>query len=62
MYLGAAIEKGMTMDEVLAVLRDAGYYDCIGQTPASAAIQLVSVDHEVRDREFILRYKRVLNF
>jgi hypothetical protein len=52
----------MTMDAVLAGLRDGGYYDSIGKTPKVATIQLVSVGHEVRDSEFIVRYSRVLDF
>lgn len=61
-HLGASIETGMTIDEVLAALRTAGYYDCIGKTPISATIQLISRGHEVRDGEFILRYNRLLGF
>jgi len=37
------------------------YYDCIGKTPRTATLQLISVGHEVRDREFILRYNRVFD-
>jgi hypothetical protein len=37
------------------------YYDCIGKTPIVATLQLISVGHEVRDREFILRYNLVLD-
>ena len=62
LHLGASVENGLPMDEVLAALRNAGYYDCIGKTPTNATVQLISVDHEVRDREFLLRYKRVLDF
>lgn len=62
LHLGASVENGLTMDEVLANLRNAGYYECIGKTPRNATIQLISVDHEVRDNEFVLRYKRVLDF
>jgi len=61
-HLGGSIENGMTMDEVLIALRDAGYYNCIGKTPIAATVQLLCVGHEVRDREFILRYSRVLDF
>jgi hypothetical protein len=50
------------MDEVLLSLRDAGYYDCIGKMPIVATLQLISINHEVRDREFVLRYNRVLDF
>jgi len=50
------------MDEVLVALRNTGYYDCIDKTPIEARVQLISVDHEVRDHEFLLRYKRVLDF
>jgi len=60
--LGHSIQNGMNMDEVLVSLRDAGYYDCIGKTPIVATLQLISINHEVRDREFILRYNRVLDF
>jgi hypothetical protein len=62
LHLGSSIDHGMTMDEVLTALREAGYYECIGKTPVAATVQLISVDHEVRDHEFLLRYKRVLNF
>ena len=62
MHLGGSIENGLTMDEVLAALREAGYYECIGKTPIKATVQLISADHEVRDHEFLLRYKRILNF
>jgi len=62
LHLGASIENGLTMGEVLAALRNAGYYDYIGKTPRNATVQLISVDHEVRDNEFLLRYKRVLDF
>jgi len=61
-HLGSSIENGLTMDEVLTGLRDAGYYECIGKIPKSATVQLVSINHEVRDHEFILRYQRVLDF
>jgi hypothetical protein len=60
--LGHSVDNGIIMDEVLAALRDAGYYHCIGKTPIAATVQLISVGHEVRDREFILRYNRVLDF
>ena len=62
LHLGGSIENGLTMDEVLAALREAGYYECIGKTPIKATVQLISADHEVRDHEFLLRYKRILNF
>jgi len=62
LHLGASIQNGLTMDEVLVALRNAGYYDCIDKTPIEARVQLISVDHEVRDHEFLLRYKRVLDF
>lgn len=60
--LGDSARNGLTMDEVLFALRDAGYYDCIGKTPIDGTLQLISVGHEVRDREFIMRYSRVLDF
>ena len=62
LHLGSSTESGLTMDEVLAALRKAGYDECIGKIPTNATVQLVSVDHEVRDHEFLLRYKRLLNF
>jgi hypothetical protein len=62
LHLSDSIENGLTMDEVLAAIRKAGYYECIGKIPKDATVQLVSVNHEVRDREFVLRYKRILNF
>ena len=62
LHLGVSVKNGLPMDEVLAALRNAGYYDCIGKFPISATVQLISVDHEVRDHEFLLRYKRVLDF
>ncbi len=61
-YLGGSAKNGMTMDEVLIGLRDAGYHDYIGKTPSFATVQLLSVGHEVQNREFILRYSRVLDF
>src|SRR5262249_30528227 len=61
LHLGAS-GNGLTMDEVLPALRNAGYYDCIGKTPTNGTVQLTSVDHQVRDHEFLLRYKRVLDF
>jgi hypothetical protein len=62
LHLGTSVDNRLTMDEVLAALRNAGYYDYLGKTPTSATVQLISVDHEVRDHEFLLRYKRVLDF
>jgi hypothetical protein len=62
LHLGASIANGLTMDEVLVALRNAGYYDCIDKTPTDARVQLISIDHEVGDHEFLLRYKRVLDF
>lgn len=61
-HLGSSAENGMTIDEVLAALRTAGYYDCIGKTPISATVQLISRGHEVRDGDFVLRFNRVLDF
>lgn len=61
-YLGVSTKHGMTMDEVLAALRNAGYYEHSGKLPINATIQLLSVDHEVRNHEFLLRYQRVLDF
>jgi hypothetical protein len=61
-YLGASGQAGLTMDEVLVALQSAGYYDCIGKTPIEATVQLISTGHEVWEREFILRYSRVLDF
>jgi hypothetical protein len=61
-HLDTSIENGLTMDEVLIALRNAGYYDCIGKTPITATVRLISVNHEVRDHEFLLRYKRVVDF
>jgi hypothetical protein len=60
--LGNPAQNGITMDEALVVLRDAGFYDCIDKTPKQATLQLISVGHEVRDGEFVLRYNRVLDF
>lgn len=60
--LGSSVQDGITMDEVLIALRDGGYHDCIGKTPIAATAQLISAGHEVRDREFVLRYSRVLDF
>ena len=54
LHLGSSIESGLTMDEVLAALRTAGYYECIGKIPTNATVQLISVDHEVRDHEFLI--------
>jgi hypothetical protein len=62
LHLGASTENGVPMDEVLSALRNAGYHDCIGQSPTEATVVLISVDHEVRGREFLLRYKCVLDF
>src|SRR5580692_8046918 len=54
LHLGASIQNGLTMDEVLVALQNAGYYDCIDKTPIEARVQLISVNHEVRDHEFLL--------
>lgn len=60
--LGDPVKPGRTMDEVLVTPREAGYYARIGKTPINVTVQLGSVGHEARDREFILRYERVLEF
>ena len=59
--LSGKIEAGLTLDDVLRLLYDAGYRDAIGQTPICSTIQLVSPDHELRDGEFVLRRYRVLD-
>ena len=51
----ADIQNGLTLDQVLERLADAGHSDCQRQVPAVATLQLVSVGHDVRDNEFVFR-------
>jgi hypothetical protein len=61
-YLGSSTENGITMDQVLSALSNAGFHNYIDKTSTVAKIQLVSVGHELRNRELILRYHRILDF
>ncbi|MBI1352715.1 MAG: hypothetical protein GC160_00105 [Acidobacteria bacterium] len=60
--LHGPIKRGLILDEVLECVRAAGYEGCMSQNPTTATLQLVSPDHELRGREFVMREYRVLNF
>ena len=60
--LDDTIPNGLILDEVLELLRDAGYYECLNGIPQSATLQLVCPNHELRGRDFLLRSYRILGF
>lgn len=60
--LSASIASGMVMDDVLQMLEAAGLARFVSQNPTTATLQMVCLDHEMRDGEFVLRTCRVLDF
>jgi hypothetical protein len=60
--LSAPIQQGLTLDDVLELVRSAGYQGSMGKTPQLATLQLVSPNHELRGAEFVLRRYRLLDF
>ena len=60
--LSPAMVSGLSLEEVLGLLEDAGMSQFIQQYPIRATLQMVCPDHETRDGEFVLRGCRVLPF
>lgn len=60
--LANRIEKGVTVDEVLTLLRDRQLDSNVGKTPQQMTLQLASVNHEVRGDEFVFKRYRILGF
>ena len=58
--LAGHVDNGLTMDEVLGLLRTAGYHDYIGKQPRTATLQMISVNHELRGRDFVVRSYKTL--
>lgn len=59
--LATRIEEGVTLDEVLNLMRSRGLDSLMRKNPQQATIQLVSLNHELRGDEFLYRRYRVLN-
>jgi hypothetical protein len=60
--LAGSIERGLTLDEVLEVVLDAGYKRYMSQNPTLATLQLISLNHELRGPDFVMRRYRFLDF
>jgi hypothetical protein len=58
--LARRIGVGMTIDEVLGALREVGLDKYQRALPRQVTLQLVSVNHELRDDEFVYRRYRAL--
>jgi hypothetical protein len=60
--LAEQIQQGLTLDEVLEVVRATGYEAFMGRYPRNAALQLVCPGHELRGPEFLMRHYKVNDF
>ena len=60
--LSDRIEAGITMDDVLRLLRASELEEYRHKFPHHATLQLVSPGHELRDKRFVYRRFRTLNF
>jgi hypothetical protein len=60
--LAPALAAGMSMEQVLQMMKDAELECYVGKYPINATLQMVCSDHEVREGEFVLRACRVLPF
>ena len=60
--LAARIDDGVTLDDVLILLRQRGLDSHMSIYPAQVTLQLVSVNHELRNDEFVFRRYRVLKY
>lgn len=56
------IGQGMTVREVLGLLQERGLLENMGKIPQQVTLQLSSVNHELRDGEFVCRKFRTLPF
>jgi len=60
--LASRISSGVTLDEVLLLLRERNYEKHIAATPRQVTLQLVSTGHELRGSDFVFRKYRTLGF
>jgi len=60
--LSPRIADGVTLDEVLQLLRDRDLEKHIRMSPKQRTLQLVCINHELRGDEFLYRRFRTLNF
>ena len=58
--LADPIQRGLTLDDVLELIRAAGYDEFMRKYPTTARLQLVCPDHELRGAEFVMRRYRFL--
>ena len=56
------IDNGVTIRDVLRLLRDHGLYKHMEDIPKQRTLQLSSLNHELRGDEFVFKRYRVLNF
>ena len=56
------IDAGLTMDDVLNLLREGGLDSYNGKLPQQATLQLVSAGHELRGDRFVYRRFKTLGF
>ena len=59
---GERIGAGLTMDDVLHLLRERGLDSKSGECPQQATLQLICEGHELRGDRFVYRQYRTLNF
>jgi preprotein translocase subunit Sec63 len=59
--LATRIDEGVTLDQVLHLMRSRGLDSLTQKNPQQATLQLVSLNHELRGDEFLYRRYRVLN-
>jgi hypothetical protein len=60
--LADRIDVGLTIDDVLRMLRERGLDSRQGEMPQQATLQLTCVDHELRGDRFLYRRFRTLGF
>jgi hypothetical protein len=58
--MSGRIEPGLTMDDVLLILRETGLESHKRKFPQQATVQLISTRHELRDSRFLYRHYRTL--
>jgi hypothetical protein len=56
------IRQGLTLDEVLGLIRAVGYEDCMNKNPTLVTLQLASPNYELRAGEFVMRSHRFLDY
>lgn len=59
--LSSRIAHGVTLDEVLQLLKDRDLEEHIRMIPKQRTLQLISTNHELRGSEFVYRRYRTLN-